>query len=208
MTEGIDIQSILPSDQTIESGKLLLFVIDTSRATVGQYQWQPKTVIVPGVLEFPAGWYDLSTTELAVKKFNYGEGFQVKCDVPVSLVYAGQVMTAAPKFAVEAAGYYRCGNITPVEVDIQNIIPSTTKAAEIETGKVLLITYGSDRATKGQYQWQPKTVIVPGVIEFPAGWYDLSTTELAVKKFAAGDGFVLKTDYADCTLTFPNPVGE
>ena len=206
----MDIQKLVPTDPTIEAGKLLLYVSDSTRATIATYQWQPKVVIFAGVLEFPAGWYDVNDASApAVKKFTYGQGFQIYAKVPVSINYCGQVVTASPKFTATAPGYYRCGNATPVDVDLQKILPTSTVAPEIEAGKLLLYTFGADRAVAKTYQWQPKVVILAGVVEFPAGWYDVNDASApATKTFTPGEGFQIYSKLDDVTITFPSPLKD
>ena len=184
----------------VKGGDFQIALIDNDRNPAGTYQWKPYSSRF-GVTTL-AGWYDFTTDRLATNEtdvIDFTMGVMLYSKKQVTLTFAGQVMTAEPHFDISAAGYYRCGNIMPIDVSITNIVPVAT---EIKGGDFQISTYDKDRGPLRTWQWKPYSSRF-GVTTL-AGWYDFNTDKLETEKiFTPGEGFVLYTKKA-VSITFPS----
>lgn len=198
----VKLGDIVPrSSSTIAAGDFQLFMIGTEREQTGTYQWKPYKKIGQTVVQ--PGWYHQETGGLSndvVIAYGMGMMLRVNAEKDCTLTYAGEVVRS-PVFVADCAGYYRCGNITPVTISITNLVPTATSLA---AGDFQLFTYDKERVQEGTFQYKPYKKIGQTVVQ--AGWYNQETGEMEKNlTFKPGDGFLLRTSKAG-TLAFPDPI--
>ena len=205
--EGMNLDNIRPTDETLAEGTMLMMVwTSTDRQQVATYTWKPDTELPFPPFFVPAGWY-IGSDKVTDKVFKAGEAFMLNCTVPVTLTFNGEVKQSEPKFTANAKGYYRVGNLNPTPVNIQDIIPTSTEGKVVE-GDVLLMTYDAKRIGAGTYTWKEEAELPfpPFLVE--AGWY-VGSERVENVVFNPGDGFVLDSSVKNnITLTFPSPVAQ
>ncbi len=149
----------------------------------------------------PAGWYNEETDERVTFTFDPGQGFYVSAASACIFQYAGEVVTAQ--------SYVPCrqflsaqGNIRPMAVDIQTIIPvdGDDETAEYVGDGAINIQFCNE------YGIAEQAFSYYGDDEYdddcPAGWYNEETDERVTYSFAAGEGFLISASSA-CYLKFP-----
>ena len=146
-----------------------------------------------------AGWYDEDEDELADYTFSSGEAFQVYGGSACYFQYSGEVNMAETDVPFRKNLSFQ-GNIRPMAVDIQTIVPVDEDGDYIGEGDIN-IQFFTDRGvmTAAYAYYGPK--------EYDrnhpdAGWYDEDEDELADYTFAAGEGFKLYAGSAGY-LRFP-----
>lgn len=198
---GLDIQKLIPVDANgdyIGDGDITIQFNSEYGALEGAFSYYGEDEYDD---DCPAGWYNEETDERVTFTFDPGQGFDVFAGTACVFQYAGEVVTAQ--------SYVPCrqflspqGNIRPVTVDIQTIIPvdgDDDTAAYIGDGDITVQFNSEYGALEGAFSYY-------GDDEYdddcPAGWYNEETDERVTYSFEPGEGFTIFAGTA-CYLKFP-----
>ena len=183
---GLDIQTIKPVNVDMEDygeGDINIQTFTDSATTSAQYSWYDAEVSETGV----SGWHNATGDELAEKTFTKGEGFMLYMPV------AGGALNVSGEVSLDEVTvpcrrkYTLMGNIRPVAVSIQDIVPVDIDMEDYGEGDINIQTFTDSATTSAQYSWYDEDVSETGV----SGWHNATGDELAVKTFAPGEGFML-----------------
>ena len=195
---GMDIQNIVPSGDGMYGGAVTLKLLNANLGDLAEYLYLPAEE-APDLTT--AGWYLDDFATLVDKTFDVGEGFiLVNALANASVRYSGEVMVGKPTWEL-APNANLGGNITPIDLDIQDIKLGTAVDAEgnltdefdeIYGGCITLKLLNANLGDLAEYLYLPAGEAPGGV----AGWYldDFSTA--ADETFAPGDGFILVSGLA------------
>lgn len=200
--EGVDIQSIKPASKAdLESGSVTIQIFNSFGRVTEQYAWVLADDYMGDVEQPVDGWYNEDWDTLITKKFDIGEGFKVYSSAEgVTFTYAGEVLAAQTVVPVRQ-NLSAQGNIRPVPVDIQKIIPAAIEG-ELESGMITIQVINNFGRVVEQYVWVLADDYM-GEEEVPVdGWYNEDWDTLVEKTFEPGEGFLVYAGTA-CTLTFP-----
>ena len=198
---GLDIQKLIPVDENgdyIGDGEINIQFNNEYGALQGAYSYYGDDEYDD---DCPAGWYNEDTDERVVFTFDPAQGFDVFAGTACVFQYAGEVVTAQ--------SYVPCrqflsaqGNIRPVTIDIQTIIPvdgDDDTAEYIGDGEINVQFNNEYGALQGAFAYY-------GDDEYdddcPAGWYNEDTDERVTYSFEPGEGFTIFAGTA-CYLKFP-----
>ena len=192
--EGTDVQTLKPAGEGLGSGLIQIMTLTSGLATESTYQWIVEEEAVDYDME-AAGWFNPDEWAQAEKTFNEGDGFVASSDLAAgvgSLAFSGEVVEGS---TVIPLGYSAnlCGNMTPVDVDVQAIAAA---GEGLGTGLIQIMTLTSGLATEATYQWVVEEEAVDYDME-AAGWFNPDEWAQAEKTFAPGEGFVVSSDLPD-----------
>jgi len=183
---GIDIQTIKPVNVDMEDygeGDINIQTFTDLANKSVQYFWYDADVSETG----ESGWHNNTGDELAEKTFTKGEGFMLYMPV------AGGALNVSGEVNLDEVTvpcrqkYTLMGNIRPVAVNIQDIIPVGIDMDDFGEGDINIQTF-TDLANKSeQYFWYDAGVSETG----ESGWHNNTGDELAEKTFAPAEGFML-----------------
>lgn len=147
-------------------------------------------------------WYQgIKALSEAVPLFN-GEAlcFNNKYENDVKLLVSGEVVVEPWSGAIPS-GYTLVGNMTPVEIDLQDIIPydiAETPSIVADKNKVYLQKCGPDGSYLTLYNYRPDK----------GQWYQgIKTVERGTVVFASGEAACLNNKYdTPIQLKFPAPI--
>lgn len=180
---AVDLQSIKCNEDA--AGLVFLNTLDNLGTTIDTYDWD----YYKGTL----CWIDESTMKPAEGvSFAPGAAFWVQSDEPGNVFQsAGQVGTEDIDVELDdEGGSVMCGNCTPVQVAIQDILCNEDAA-----GLVFLNTLDELGTTVDTYDWD----YYKGTL----CWIDESTMKPADVTFDPGQAFWVQSDEAGNTITFP-----
>ena len=156
------------------------------------------------------GWFD-DMGERATKTFLPGEGFVLSSD------YENGTLTTAVAnedtvFALQT-GINSCGNTTAGQIGIDQLTVGVAVDAngnllttnddtgeEIYTGGVVVMTLTDGGATDATYTFNLAADAPDGGGD---GWFD-DMGERSTEPFAAGEGFIISSDYAESYIKLPS----
>ena len=183
--EGMDIQNIkpVPADgEDISSGDFTIQIYGDTGVIQTQYAYVLGEDIDDG---YEDGWYEEDWETLVNKTFDAGEAFNIYMGVDgASLQYAGQVNGEETLVPVRK-NLSAQGNLRPVPVDIQTIIP-VLDDEDVASGDFTIQVYSDTGIIQTQYAYVLGEDIDEG---YEDGWYEEDWETPVVKTFAAGEGF-------------------
>ena len=197
---GLDIQKLIPVDENgdyVGDGDITIQFTSDRGALLGAYAYYGDDEYDD---DCPAGWYNEETDERVTFTFDPGQGFQVNAASACIFTYAGEVV-AAQTFVPCRRLLSPQGNIRPVPVDIQTIIPvdAVEDGEYVGDGDITIQFTGDRGALEGAFAYY-------GDDEYdddcPAGWYNEETDERVTYTFEAGQGSKVNAAQA-CYLNFP-----
>ena len=190
--EGMDIQNIKPDGDDMYGGGVTLKLLNSDLSDQVEYIYLPAEEAPGG----EAGWYEDDYATLVDKTFDPGEGFILVNNLENGKsTYSGQVMVGKPTWEV-APNANLAGNITPIDLDIQDIIVGSGVDGEgnvadtegsMYGGAFTLKLLNSDLSDKVEYIYLPSEEALGGV----AGWYEDDYSTLADETFVGGAGFIV-----------------
>ena len=190
--EGMDIQNIKPDGDDMYGGAVTLKLLQSDLTDLAEYSYLPADESPDGL----AGWYDENFENRIVKTFDPGEGFILVNGLENGKsTYSGQVMVGKPTWEV-APNANLAGNITPIDLDIQDIIVGSGVDAEGNVADTEGTMYGgvftlkllnSDLTDLAEYSYLPADESPDGL----AGWYDENFENRIDETFEAGKGFIV-----------------
>ena len=188
----VNIQDIKPSGDNIDTGDVNIQTLNAYGQTVASYVYYGEDEYDDGC---PAGWYD--DDGLVNVTFATGTGLWVAApDAETTLTYSG----AVPKSDVVVQlrqGSTATANVMPIEVSIQDLLPT---GDSIDTGDVNIQTLNAYGQTLASYVYYGEDEYDDGC---PAGWYD--DDGLVDVTFPAGTGLWVAAPDAETTLRIPAP---
>jgi len=183
---GLDIQTIKPVNVDMEDygeGDINIQTF-TDSATMSQtFCWYDSEVSETG----ESGWHDVTGEELAVKTFTKGEGFMLYMPV------AGGALNVSGEVSLDEVTipcrrkYTLMGNIRPVAVSIQDIVPVDVDMEDYGEGDINIQTFTDSATMSETFCWYDSEVSETG----ESGWHDVTGEVLATKTFAPAEGFML-----------------
>ena len=199
---GLDIQKLIPVDENgdyIGDGDITIqFNNQYGILDGGAFSYYGEDEYDD---DCPAGWYNEDTDERVTFTFDPAQGFDVFAGTACVFQYAGEVVTAQ-SFVPCRQFLSPQGNIRPVSVDVQTIIPvdgDDDTATYIGDGDITI-------QFNNQYGVLDHAYSYYGDDEYdddcPAGWYNEDTDERVTYSFAPGEGFTVFAGTA-CYLKFP-----
>ena len=195
---ALDLQKLIPVDADgdyVGEGAVNIQFYSNLGAGLAAYSYYGKDEYDD---DTPAGWYDEGEDELAVYSFKAGEGFDVYTTAVCSFQYSGEVNLAETDVPFRQFLSAQ-GNIRPLAVDIQDIIPVDSEGDYIGEGAVNIQFYSNLGAGLAAYSYYGQDEYDD---DTPAGWYDEGEDELADYTFTAGEGFKIYATQAGF-LRFP-----
>ena len=160
--------------------------IDADGNTLESYTYFDEMIM--GV----TGWYDSSST-LATRQIDPAESFLVSNDAgSYTIQVAGQVDYEGVPALDGLAGFTSVGNMTPIAKGIQKF----ALTGAMGMGGESLQFVDEDGNSLESYTWFDEMIM--GV----TGWYD-SSSLLADREIAAGEGFMIGNDAGGYTIAIP-----
>ena len=192
--EGMDIQNIRPDGDDMYGGGVSLKLLNSGLGDLAEYFYLPAEEAPDGET---AGWYEEDYTTLVDKTFDPGEGFILMNNLENGKsTYSGQVMVGKPTWEV-APNANLAGNITPIDLDIQNIKVGSGVDGEGNVADTEGTMYGGAFSIKllnsglgdlVEYFYLPAEEAPDGET---AGWYLDDYTTLVDQTFGPSVGFVV-----------------
>ena len=143
------------------------------------------------------GWYTEDFATLADKTFTPGVGVMADAPDKVTFVYSGQV-GLEKKTIPGPLGFSLSGNLRPMEVNIQDIVPENI--GDYVNGELSIQTFTSLGGVDQQFFYQT-TASYMGTA-YVDGWYTEDFATLADKIFAPGEGYMTDSPDAAIVLTY------
>jgi len=193
--EGLSLAGITPyCEDGFASGDFTIQFYDEFGAFITDFSYVFGADIDEG---YEDGWYEDDWETPADYTFAPGEGFTATCSVNGGvLIFAGEVNGVALSAPVNN-GLTDCGNVRPVEVDIQDIVPSCDGG--YESGDFSIQFYDEYGAFITDYAYVFGADIDEG---YEDGWYEDDWETPAVYTFAPGEGFKVACSVDDGALDF------
>ena len=189
--EGLALQDIVPVGENVTgSGDITLQTFTDMAAGDEIFMWLTDAEMGLGA----DGWYT-EDYSLAEKTFKSGEGFMLGATSgAIQLNFAGEVNL--DEVVVDCrANYSLLGNLRPVPMNIQSIVPSGENVTG--SGDITLQTFTDMAAGDEIFMWLTDAEMGLG----EDGWYT-EDYSLAEKTFVPGEGFMLGATSGAITLTF------
>ena len=189
-SETYDLQNIVP--QVADKNKVYAqkCAADGSYTTV--YNYRPDK----------SEWYQGIKAISTPVTLSNGEAlcFNNKYDADITVQVSGEVVIEPWSGAVPS-GYMLVGNMTPVEIDLQDIVPydtAATPAIIADKNKVYIQKCGTDGSYLTVYNYRPDK----------AAWYQgIKAVGRDEVKFAPGEAACLNNKYETAIqLKFPSPI--
>ena len=191
---GMDIQQIKPESANIYGGAVSLKLLTDVLADDVEYFYLPADEAPDGVT---AGWYEGDYATLASKTFGAGEGFIIVNSVDdTSVTYSGEVTVGRVTWEIAPNANF-AGNVTPIDLDIQDVKLGTAVDAEGNLTDELGEIYGGAISIKlltdvlgddVEYFYLPAAEAPDGVT---AGWYENDYATLVSRTFVPSEGFII-----------------
>ncbi len=190
---GVDIQSIIPAGDNINSGDVNIQTLNAFGQTVDTYIYYGEGEFDDGAA---AGWY--TDDGLADVSFAPGQGLWVAApNGDTTITYSGTVGKADVSVELFQGGSTATANMMPVSISIQDIIPT---GDNIDSGDVNVQTLNAFGQTVDTYIYYGEGEFDDGAA---AGWY--TDDGLANVTFDPGQGLWVAAPDAPTTLQFPAP---
>ena len=189
--EGTDVQTLKPAGEGLGTGLIQIMTLTSGLATESTYQWVVEEEAGDYDME-AAGWFNPDEWAQAEKTFEEGDGFVVLSDLAEnvgSINFSGEVVVGSTVVYL-GNNANLCGNMTPVDVDVQAIAAA---GEGLGTGLIQIMTLTSGLATEATYQWVVEEEAGDYDME-AAGWFNPDEWAQAEKTFAPGEGFVALSD--------------
>ncbi len=199
-SEGMDIQTIALPSGTSYYGATLKTLNNDFTDNI-EYVYIPATDAGDGI----GGWYEQDEVTRATKVFAPGEGFILINNEPgSSRTIAGQVKKGKPTWEL-GESVNMTGNITPIELNIQDIKLGTglDDAGELTGGygyyEATLKLLNSDLTDDVEYVFIPASDAGDGI----GGWYEQDEVTRVTRVFAPGEGFALINNLSSGWMQIP-----
>ena len=192
--DATDVQTLKVSGEGLASGAMQVMTLTSGLATEATYQWIVEEEAGDYDME-GEGWFNPDEWAQAEKTFGEGEGFVVLSDLGEgvgSIAFSGEVVEGATVIPLGTSANM-CGNMTPVNVDVQAI---AAEGEGLASGAIQIMTLTSGLATEATYQWIVEEEAGDYDME-AAGWFNPDEWAQAEKTFAPGEGFVALSDLPD-----------
>ena len=217
-TAATDIQNIIPKvgeGEDLYSGGFVIMTLTDGGETAESFSFflAADAEAIDGVAK--DGWFD-DAGQRAVKTFLPGEGFVLVSDYENgSITTAGAVANEDTVFAL-ATGINSCGNTTSGQIGINqltvgvgvdtegNLLASnSTTGEDIYSGGIVAMTLtdGGETAENISFFLAADAEAIDGVAQ--DGWFD-DAGQRSTKPFAAGEGFIIVSDYAESYIKLPS----
>ena len=183
---GLDIQTIKPVNVDMEDygeGDINIQTFTDSANTSEQFAWFDAEVSETG----ESGWHNVTGEELAEKTFAKGEGFMLYMPVADGALNVSGEVNLDEVVIPCRRKYTLMGNIRPVAVSIQDIVPVDVDMEDYGEGDINIQTFTDSANTSEQFAWFDAEVSETG----ESGWHNVTGEELAEKTFAPAEGFML-----------------
>ena len=193
---ALDIQRLIPVDSNgdaVIGGEVFIQFYNYVGKYERQFYYAGADEVDDGSIE---GWYD-DNDEYVTYSLDANEAFQVSAAQAVSFVYSGEVNMAETDVPFRKGLSFQ-GNIRPVTVDIQSVIPVNDEGESIIGGEVYIQFYTFVGKFERQFYYAGKDEVDDGSIE---GWYN-DDDEYAEFSFASAQGFKVSAAQAGY-LRFP-----
>ena len=202
---GMPIQSLIPAGENASgAGSINIQTLNTLNQTVNMFYW--LTDDDWGTDDGDNGWFAdkdaTGTDDLADYTFAPGEGFLLfSGDGAINLTVSGEVKYPTSVPCVQL--FQVKGNYLPIQVSIQDIIPSGENAGG--AGSINIQTLNTLNQTVKMFYWL--TDDDWGTDDGDDGWFEdkdaTGTDDLADYTFAPGEGFLLFSGDGAISLQFP-----
>lgn len=204
--EGMDIQNIKPAGDDIYGGAITLKLLNDDLSDKAEYFFYPAAEAPDGGED---GWWDENVENRVVKTFAPGEGFILVNGLENGkTTYSGQVMVGKPTWEI-APNANLAGNITPIDLDVQDIKVGTgvdsegnltDENDEIYGGAISIKLLNDDLSDDVEYFYYPAAEAPDGGEN---GWWDENVENRVVKTFAPGEGFIVVSGVAAGFVQIP-----
>ena len=211
-TAATDIQNIIPKvgeGEDIYSGGFVIMTLTDGGETDESFTFILAADAPDGGTD---GWFD-DAGERAVKTFLPGEGFVLVSDFATgTLTTAGAVANEDTVFAL-STGINSCGNTTAGQIGINqltvgvdvdasgNLLASNDTTGEaIYSGGIVAMMLTDGGETDESFTFILAADAPDGGTD---GWFD-DAGDRSTKPFAAGEGFIIVTDYNESYIKLPS----
>ena len=183
---GLDIQTIKPVNIDMDDygeGDINIQTFTDSATASQKFYWYDENVSETGL----SGWHNATGDMLATNTFTKGEGFMLYMPV------AGGALNVSGEVSLDEVTipcrkkYTLMGNIRPVSVSIQDIVPANVDMDDYGEGDINIQTFTDSATASQKFYWYDETVSETGT----SGWHNATGDELATKTFAPAEGFML-----------------
>lgn len=189
---GVDIQSIIPAGDNIDTGDVNIQTLNAFGQTDDMYTYYGEGEYDDDSV---AGWY--TDDGLASVSFAPGQGLWVAApDKDTTITCAGTVGRDDVVIKLQN-GFTATANMMPVTLPIEDVIPS---GDNINTGDVNIQTLNAFGQTEDMYTYYGEDEYDDGSV---AGWY--TDDGLASVSFAPGQGLWVAAPDETTKLYFPAP---
>ena len=198
-------QSLKASGEGLATGAMQIMTLTSALETEATYIWVTDEDAAEYDME-AAGWFNPDEWAQAEKTFGDGDGMVVSSDLDDnvgSVTFSGEVIFGATVIPLGTSANM-CGNMTPVDLDVQSIAAAGEGLA---TGAMQIMTLTSALETEATYIWITEEDAAEYDME-AAGWFNPDEWAQAEKTFAPGEGFVASSDLEDDvgSITIPAAV--
>ena len=203
---GMDINQIIPKNAGIFGGAFTMKLLQSDLSDDAEYYFIPEAEAPDGG---SAGWFldDMSTR--VSKTFAPGEGFIIMNNLSDSAVsFSGEVAVGKPTWEV-APNANLAGNITPIDLDINDIVLGASVDAngnvvdpngEVFGGSCTLKLLQSDLSDDAEYYYIPEAEAPDGG---SSGWFLDDMTTRVSRTFAPGEGFIIMCNLSSAFVQIP-----
>ena len=143
------------------------------------------------------GWLNSAGTDLATYAIKPGQCFAIETAQESQITNAGEVNADDTEFTA-TAGFVFIGNISPVDISVQDVVIDPLTATSW-TDNIQLFEAGSGEVIASYYY---ATKDESGLTE--DGWLNSAGTDLADATIHAGEGFAVETANDAVTITLPS----
>ena len=186
-TTSINIQNVKPIDDPGDMTTNIQLVGDDGNIP-STYVW-----LTEDASGFEDGWYN-DDLELVDVTINPGQGFLIYTETDnLKVEVAGEVKIGDINY-INALGFNAIGNASPIDVDIQDIIPQDDPGDMTTNIQIV----GADGNIPSTYVW-----LTEEASGFEDGWYN-DDLELVEATIVSGQGFLLYTETNGLVVKIPS----
>ena len=183
---GLDVQTIKPVNIDMDDygeGDINIQTFTDLAEMSQKFYWFDANVSETGV----SGWHNAAGDTLATKTFTKGEGFMLYMPAAGgALNVSGEVNLDEVTIPCRKK-YTLMGNIRPVSVSIQDIVPLDVDMDDYGEGDINIQTFTDLAEMSQKFYWFDENVSETG----KSGWHNAAGDTLSTKTFAPAEGFML-----------------
>ena len=186
---------VVVGDNVTGDGDVVIQIMSDQGEWIGEYDW----FTVDGWGSEKDGWYSAGDEEDADVTLKSGQAILVSCDnEDVSFQVSGQVADGSRNAVF--VGYTMSGNSSPVEIDLQDLIPQGENITG--DGDIVIQVMSAQGEWIGEFDW----FTVDGWGSEKDGWYTAGDEEYADLKLPPGASVLVSCDNEGVEFTVPSPL--